>query len=56
LLISRPAFGATLRQEVDLNELSEHLLAVVHETMQPSQASIWLRQPQDGSPTRLSLD
>ncbi len=37
------AFSATLRSEVDLNQLHEHLLAVVEETMQPTQVSLWLR-------------
>lgn len=37
------AFNATLRNEVDLNELREHLLAVVQETMQPTHVSLWLR-------------
>ncbi len=37
------AFSATLRDEVDLSELREHLLAVVQETMQPSHVSVWLR-------------
>jgi hypothetical protein len=37
------AFSATLRHEVDLTELSEHLVAVVQETMQPSHISLWLR-------------
>ena len=36
------AFSTTLRSEVDLNELSEHLLAVVQETMQPAHVSLWL--------------
>src|SRR2546421_6516917 len=36
------AFSATLRNEVDLNELREHLLTVVQETMQPSHVSLWL--------------
>jgi hypothetical protein len=37
------AFSSTLRQEVDLDQLREQLLAVVQETMQPTQASLWLR-------------
>src|SRR5215469_1050847 len=39
------AFSATLRHEVDLTELSEHLVAVVQETMQPASVSLWLRPP-----------
>jgi hypothetical protein len=39
------AFSATLRQEVDLDQLREHLLAVVQETMQPAHVSMWLRPP-----------
>jgi hypothetical protein len=38
------AFSATLRDEVDLNQLQEHLLAAVQETMQPAHGSLWLRQ------------
>jgi hypothetical protein len=38
------AFSATLRNEVDLNQLSEHLLNVVQETMQPAHVSLWLRK------------
>jgi hypothetical protein len=38
-------FSATLRGEVDLTELSERLVAVVEETMQPAHVSLWLRQP-----------
>jgi hypothetical protein len=39
------AFGATLRLELDLAQLSERLLTVVDETMQPTHASLWLRRP-----------
>ena len=39
------AFSATLRNEVDLATLNEHLIAVVQETMQPTQVSLWLRKP-----------
>ncbi len=37
------AFSATLRHEVDLSQLSEHLLTAVQETMQPEHISLWLR-------------
>src|SRR5258708_3233507 len=37
------AFSATLRNEVDLDQLREHLVAVVQETMQPTHVSLWLR-------------
>ena len=38
------AFSATLRNEVELTQLREHLLNVVQETMQPAHVSLWLRQ------------
>jgi hypothetical protein len=37
------SFGEGLREEVDLNTLSARLVAVVEETMQPEQVSLWLR-------------
>jgi hypothetical protein len=36
------AFGAGLREEVDLDELSNRLLVVIEETMQPEFVGIWL--------------
>ncbi|MGZ6302471.1 MAG: hypothetical protein ACXWPG_10020 [Ktedonobacteraceae bacterium] len=38
-------FNSKLREEVDLDTLSEHLVAVVQETMQPEHVSLWLRKP-----------
>jgi hypothetical protein len=38
------AFAATLRTEVDLSDVSEHLIGVVEQTMRPAQISLWLRE------------
>jgi hypothetical protein len=40
------AFSATLRNELELSQLREHLLSVVQETMQPTHVSLWLRPPE----------
>jgi len=40
------ALSATLRNEVDLSQLREHLLNVVEQAMQPAHVSLWLRSPE----------
>ena len=39
-------FGASLRDEVDMESLTQHLLTVVDETMQPASVNMWLRAPE----------
>jgi hypothetical protein len=39
-------FSARLREELDLDTLTGELLAVVEQTTQPTQVSLWLRPPQ----------
>jgi hypothetical protein len=48
------AFASRLRYETDLERISEDLLEVVDETMQPSHISLWLRFPASSSPPKRS--
>ena len=43
------AFGTRLRDQVDLDTLTAEVLAVANQTMQPTQASLWLRPPRPPS-------
>src|SRR5207245_718513 len=40
------AFAATLREEIDLDQLRERFLTVVQRTMQPYSVSLWIRTSQ----------
>jgi hypothetical protein len=43
------AFSTRLRDQIDLDTLSAELLAVVDQTMEPTQVSLWLRPSAHGS-------
>ena len=43
------SFSARLRNETDLGSLSDEVLGVVRETMQPAHASLWLRSHRAGA-------
>ncbi len=38
------AFGAGLREQVDIQQLNERLLSVVEETLQPESLSLWIKK------------
>ncbi len=40
-------FGATLRNEVELNALTDHLIGTVEDAMRPAHVSLWLRMPEE---------
>jgi hypothetical protein len=40
-------FGNALREEVDLHDLTAHLLTAIEETMHPAHVSLWLRPQKD---------
>jgi hypothetical protein len=46
------AYSTRLRDQVDLDTLSTELLAVVDQTMEPTQISLWLRPSAPGSSDR----
>jgi hypothetical protein len=50
------AFGVTVRNEVELAQVRERLLAVVNETMQPAHAALWLRPLQRHEGWRVQPD
>ena len=39
------AFGATVRDETDLDALTSEMLRVMDDTMQPESVGLWLRDP-----------
>lgn len=43
-------FSGRLREQVDIDSLSNELVAVVGATMQPAHTSLWLRPPEEATP------
>jgi hypothetical protein len=46
------AYSARLRDQIDLDTLSTELLAIVHQTTEPTRASLWLHSSAPGSSGR----
>ena len=45
------AFGAALRDETNLDQLTAHLTGVVDETMRPAHVALWLKTEASGLAT-----
>jgi len=48
--------GLEIRNELDLTQLSEHLLAVIQETMQSAHISPWLRKTESEGKSRRNVE
>jgi MFS family permease len=46
------SFTSRLRDEVDLEQVRDHLVATVHQTLAPSAASVWMRGAPPEAPVR----
>jgi hypothetical protein len=47
-------FGASLRSQIELDNLTDHLLETVEQTMHPAHVSLWLRGQDSPMPERTS--
>ena len=48
------SFSEAMSEEVDLAQLTERLLSVVQETMQPTFVSLWIRKPENQQNKRVT--
>jgi hypothetical protein len=44
-------FGASLRSQIELDHLTDHLLDTVNQTMHPAHVTLWLRVPESERPS-----